>query len=504
MAEKENRSKTSAKRQRLASPERRLVLDMLMQVTEQNKLSHLVLRDALNENGEEINRSFVTRLFSGAIERRIELDYIIGQFSSTPLKKMRPAILEILRMGVYQLKYMDQVPASAAVNEAVKLAKERGMERLGPFVNGVLRNIDRSMETIHYPDPAKEPVRAMSVCYSMPEWIIEHFCACYGQDVAAEILHHIDVPDDRLTIRVNQSVASMDEVASEMRAAGVAIEQDAYYEDVLRISGFDKVESLPSYDRGAFSVQDAGAITPLAIAAPFLKGQAEKWLREGRNDTETFQVLDLCAAPGGKSQQMRDILEVHQREIEETYPYHILSCDIGAKKIEWMKENYRRFGEPQIEARARDALVFEEEESESYDVVLADVPCSGLGVLSAKADLRYNVAPEGLKSLAVLQRDILTSAIDYLKPGGLLIYATCTINPAENEDMVAWLVETQNMTCEEITDELPETIEEEYHYAAQMIPQVQKCLRTSGVQILPGICDMHGSFVSILRKRRAD
>ena len=269
--------------------ERELVLAILMEITEEGKYSHLVLRDVLVKYQylDKKERAFITRVTEGTLEHMIELDYILDQFSKVKVKKMKPVIRNLLRSAVYQLKYMDTVPDSAACNEAVKLAVKKGFGSLRGFVNGVLRNVARNLEQIEYP---KDPVENLSVRYSMPIWILQLWLKTYPIQTVERMLQQFqrELP---LTIRC-RDVQNVEHLKKCLEEEGVHVEDHPYLPYALCISGYDYLGGLQSFQEGAFSVQDISSMLVCEIAAP----------KEG--DT----IFDVCAAPGGKALHMAEKL----------------------------------------------------------------------------------------------------------------------------------------------------------------------------------------------------
>lgn len=398
---------------------RELILGILLEVEAEKNYSHLIIRSVLEKYQylDKRERAFITRVSEGTIQRKIELDYIIDQFSKVKTKKMKPVIREILRMSVYQLKYMDAIPASAACNEAVKLAKRKGFASLGGFVNGVLRNISRNLTAITYPDEEKEPVRALSVCYSMPEWIVEQWLSDYGSARTKEILDASLTPAP-LTIRTNLSRITPEALRERLAFEGVTVEpleKEKYpkLSYAFAISGFDYLNGLSCFREGLFYVQDISSMLVAEYAAP-KPGDV---------------CLDVCAAPGGKSIHLAEKLDGTGR---------VVARDLSEQKVALIEENIARCGLKNITAECHDATVYDETQKEAADVLIADLPCSGLGVLRRKTDIKYRTSAADCAALAALQRQILSVVCDYVRPGGTLIYSTCTINRAENEENAAW------------------------------------------------------------------
>lgn len=391
-----------------------------------------ILEVALRKNQfeEKKLRAFVSRLSEGVVERKITLDFIIRKFSRTPLEKIKPEILTLLRMGIYQILYMESVPESAAVNETVKLAKSHSFSSLTGYINAVLRAVIKADN--------ENRLRGMigssnEVRYSTPAWICRLITDSYGKDEGKRILE-AQFTDRPTAIRVNTSKVSKEELAAALSESGVEVKSGALAENSLRISGYDFIRKLPGYREGWFSVQDESSSYAVERLYKHF-GKAE----EGK-----IKVLDLCSAPGGKSLYMAELLGEKGQ---------IISRDISVDKTDMIRENAGRLGLQNIIIQERDASVFDKEMEDGADIVIADVPCSGLGVMGHKNDIKYNITEESIRELRELGLKIIRNAIRYIKPGGLMMFSTCTINPAENGDMLRKLfsLEAGSKTDGELT-----------------------------------------------------
>ena len=443
--------------------EREIVLEVLLEITEHGMYSHIVLRDVLNKYQylEKKERSFITRVTEGTLEHMMEIDYILDQFSKVKVKKMKPVIRNIMRSAVYQMKYMDSVPVSAACNEAVKLAVRKGFGSLRGFVNGVLRNVARNLDQIEYPT---EPLQRLSIQYSMPEWILNLWLKAYDSDIVEQMLQAFQ-RETPLTIRCNLRMVTPKQLKEHLEAEGVTVQVHPYLEYAFHISEFDYLGDLESFQNGEFSVQDISSMLVSELAAP----------KEGD------YVIDVCAAPGGKSLHMAEKLNGSG---------HVEARDLTEYKVSLIQENIERTGLSNVEAVQQDALIFDEASVGKADIVLADLPCSGLGVLAKKTDLKYKATKEGADSLAKLQREMLKNVQAYVKDEGKLVYSTCTINPAENMDNVHWflnqypefeLIDIHGLLCEEL----------------------QKDVKENGcIQLLPGVHQSDGFFLACMKKRK--
>lgn len=431
---------------------RNLVLTMLEE-TESGKKSHIVLKTALDKNSglDKQMRAFTTRLFQGTLERQMELDYIINAFSKTPVKKMKTVIRNILRLSVYQLLYMKSVPESAVCNEAVKLAAKRKFSGLKGFVNGILRNIARNVDKIQYPT---DGVENLSVKYSMPKWIVDLWIEQYGMEKTVFMLDQI-YKDRATTIRCNTAKASVDDIVISLQQNGIKVTRSSLYDKALSISGYDRLDSLEVFQGGMITVQDLSSMMAGLAAGP----QKEDY------------IIDVCAAPGGKSLHMAELMQgtgmVEARDLTE-------------HKICLIQENIQRMDCKNVSAKVMDATVLDESSVGKADIVMADLPCSGLGVMNKKSDIKYHVSLKQIKELVKLQREILSVVYRYAKPGGTLIFSTCTVNKFENDENVAWIEENLPLKLKSLSGILPKQLDGGNGY----------------IQIYPGEYGMDGFFIS--------
>ena len=395
--------------------ERELVLDMLLQITRDGEYSHIVIKNVLDKYQylDKRERAFITRVVNGTLERMIEIDYIINLFSKVKVNKMKPLIRTILRSSVYQMKYMDSVPDSAICNEAVKLAGKRGFVNLKAFVNGVLRNISRNLDKINYPDE-KDKVSYLSVKYSLPEWLVKQWLNVYDEETVKTIGSAF-LEEKPLTVRFNERKIKKEDLVGILKKEGVTVGEVPEIPCALYLSGYDHLSALPSFCEGLYQVQDLSSM------------QVALWSGVKEGD----QVLDVCAAPGGKSIHIAELLNGTG---------HVEARDLTEYKVDLLRDNIERSGLTNIEAVCQDATVYDPDKKKSADIVIADLPCSGLGVLGKKPDLRYKMNEKTEADLVELQRKILSVVKDYVKPDGKLLYSTCTIHREENEGNVEWFL----------------------------------------------------------------
>lgn len=411
-----------------ATKTRSIVLEILMELLPEREVAapikdNLLIRDVLNKYDymDVRDKSFIKRLAEGCVERKITLDYVIGQYSRTGVGKMKPVILNILRMGVYQILYMETVPDSAACNEAVILAVNKGFQGLKGFVNGVLRAVSREKEQIVW--PSKENMEQyFSVRYSMPVWLIHMWSERYGTETVEKMLAEFQKPS-ALTIRLKETLpkGQQEQWKEKVALQGCRISEHPYLPYAYCMEHVDGVARIYGYEEGLFAVQDISSMLAVELAG----------IREGD------LVLDVCAAPGGKA----------MHAAEKTGINGVVDArDISEYKLGLIRDNAMRLypdmlEKDRIKIQLWDAAVLDESMLGKADVVIADLPCSGLGVIGHKADIRYRVTEEQIRELSGLQRKILGTVYRYLKPGGILLYSTCTISEEENEKNAAWILE---------------------------------------------------------------
>lgn len=390
---------------------RETVFDGLMAILEKGQYSHIVMSQILNKYSylEKQDRAFITRLMSGVLENVYLLDDIIDTHSKTKTIKMKPVIRMILRMGVYQIYFMDGVKNFAAINEAVNLAKKRGFKTLSGFVNGVLRSAERGFADYKLPDK-------IFIKYSMPEWLVTAWTNVYGAEKTEEIVKGFSKVEG-VVARINLSKGkSREEILAALKEENISYSEVNELPEAIILTGFDALSDITMFSEGYILIQDISSMLVAHAAAP----------KQGDN------VLDVCAAPGGKSLHIADMLNGSG---------HVEARDKTEYKAELIRENLFKTGFDNMSVKVWDATEPDNSLTGKLDIVIADLPCSGLGVLGKKPDIRYRVKEEDLTSIVSLQRDILSAVWQYVKVGGYLIYSTCTINPEENENNVKWITE---------------------------------------------------------------
>lgn len=445
---------------------RELVLDLLLEINEKGTFSHISIGNMLKKYQylEKTERAFITRVTEGTMENLILIDYIVNQFSTVKVNKMKPVIRSIMRMSVYQFLYMDSVPNAAVCNESVKLAIKRGFGQLKGFVNGVLRNIERNLDNIKYPDASEDLVTHFSVMYSMPKWIVEQWIYQHGVEEAAKMIKSsLDTEKkDVITVRCNENKAETSDIIKMLEEENVTVKQSPYCKTGLYIKNFDYITKLNTFKQGYISVQDISSMLTAIVASP----------------EKNSHCIDICAAPGGKSLHLCELMKgtgmVEARDLTEY-------------KIDLINQNIERLGAENIKATVSDALEYDEASEESADILIADLPCSGLGVISRKSDIKYNMTPEKQKTLIKMQRDILNNAVRYVKKGGYLVFSTCTTNKEENIENMQWLINQFGLKPVDISGYLPE--------------RLRKSTAKAGyLQLLQGVDETDGFFICKLKR----
>ncbi len=389
---------------------RELALKILFQINEEGAYANLALDKALFpcKDLDPRDRGLITEIVYGSVKNRGKLDYVLNQFASTKVKKMDHWTRNNLRMALYQIMFLDKVPDSAAVDESVKLAKRYG--RSDKFVNAVLRNYLRGVDNIVWPDKAKQPVAYLSVTYSFPTWMIERFIKQYGLEQAEALCEYYNRPAP-MWIRTNTLKISRAELKEKLEAEGLTVTESRYTPEGLQIHSAVNLHQMKAFQQGLFTVQDESSML-VALAAEPSKHQ---------------RVLDVCSAPGGKSTHMAQLMKNTGT---------IYACDIHKHRLDLIEENCKRLGITNVQTVEQDGTVLTRRCKEHFDVIVCDVPCSGLGVLGRRADARWSKESENITGLCGIQKRILEEAAQLVVPGGTLIYSTCTITPEENIDMV--------------------------------------------------------------------
>lgn len=395
--------------------------------------SNLQLNSFLEKyNPVEKERALVTQIVYGVLRRQNTLDWMIEQFSKRPLDKMTSWIRNILRLSVYQLLYLDRIPVSAVCNEGVNLAKKKGHLGVSKFVNGILRNIARSLDNL--PWPTKEHLSFyLSIKYSHPLWLVEKWLKRLGEEetIALCTANNENPP---LSLRTNTLRLERESLLEELKREGITAEASCLVPEGIKIRGVSSLAGLQSYQKGYFQVQDESSM----LAALLLSPQPGDW------------VLDACSAPGGKTTHLAQKMGNKGK---------LIANELHESKIGLIEEAAKRLGIEIIQTRQGDAAHLHEHFAAQMDCVLVDAPCSGLGVLRRKPDARWKKNAHDFAMLNKMQIAILNSAAQCVKPGGALVYTTCSIEPEENELIIKkFLTQNNNFQLVDANAYLPKCL----------------------------------------------
>lgn len=441
---------------------RDIALNIITDIIDNNAYNNLALKKALHQNNfiRREDKAFITEIVNGTLRNIIYIDYIIEQFSSVKLKKIKPFLLNLIRISVYQIKFMDRVPEFAICNEAVLIAKKRGYSKLSGFVNGILRNIIRNKNNLNLPDEKEESLKYLSTVYSYPQWIIKKWLNEYDYSFVKDICIKNNINPD-ITICVNRLKTDSDKLKNFLEQKSINVSDSIYCNYALHLSKTSDISNLDEYNNGFFHVQDESSM----IAVDILDPQSGEL------------IIDVCAAPGGKSLVCAEKMKNNGI---------IKSRDIYEHKLKLINDTAKRLGISIIQTQNIDATILDKSSIRKADRVLADVPCSGLGMIRKRADIKLKKNESDIKSLQQLQRKILTISSEYVKLNGIFVYSTCTISKEENIDNINWFIENFPFELEDISHLLPNKLESKKGY----------------IQLYPNVHNTDGFFIArMIRKR---
>ncbi|MFC2131737.1 16S rRNA (cytosine(967)-C(5))-methyltransferase RsmB [Bacteroidota bacterium] len=376
-------------------------------------LNKLLKKELDEGNLSSQDKSLLTELVNGVIRWRWKLDWVLTGFYRGDYLKCLNIVKNSLRVGLYQILFLDRVPVHAAINESVEMIKRIQGEKIAGVVNGVLRNISRNIENIRYPSKEADMVYYYTIMKSHPRWMVKRWIELFGEEDAVKLL---DANNQRpyTTIRINLLKCGIDEVKNSLTRLGINFQSSLYAVEALTITsrGVD-ISSLDLFKDGKIAIQDTSALSATKLA----------------NAKSGHRILDLCSAPGGKSFSLAE---------QSNDSGVVIAVDKYPSKLRFIKEGAERLGLKSIQVLEADASDYDFDEL--FDIVFADVPCSGLGTLSKKPDIKWKREREDIGIMVNTQRAILDNAARFVKPGGALIYSTCTIEPKENEENISYFL----------------------------------------------------------------
>lgn len=433
---------------------RQTAFSILLKIEKDKAYSNIALDSAVRELSlDSTDCAFISRLVYGVTERKITLDYVISQFLNQPIKKLKAEVLVILRIGTYQILFMDKIPDSAAVNESVSLAKNNKSSYASGVVNAVLRKVSLEKENVFKSLSGDE---RLSILYSAPIDLVRFLMHHYNEENAEEILKSA-LNKKEITIRVNTLKTTQNELIEILEKENISTEITSL-KDALIINTKGAVYELDAYKKGLFYVEDVSS--QLCVKELDLK--------------ENYKLIDICSAPGGKSFTASQYMNNTGK---------IYSCDIHEHRVELIKSGAKRLGIENIIPTVNDATIFNEEFINA-DCVLCDVPCSGLGIIGKKPEIKYKSLDE-IKELIPIQKEILSTASKYVKKGGTLVYSTCSINPNENRKICDWFLK-----------------EHEDFYSVKVSPETERCIDEGDyLTLLPHINNCDGFFIAKFIKK---
>lgn len=406
------RKKTPTKQKRRSAGAREIALEALTAIEQEGAYSNLALHDALvRHRPEPREAALATELVYGTIQRRNTIDAVLNRTVSKGVEKLQPWVRSLLRLSAYQLFYLDRVPPHAAVSEAVAIAKRRGHAGISGLVNAVLRKLSVRPGPPQVPEGMSGAER-IAFLHSHPQWLIEEWIAAFGEEQAERIAAANNAPP-RVSVRVNRLKTSREALLRQLNQAGMeAVPSEVSPDGVIITSGGNAAHTA-AYKEGLCTVQDESSMLVAAMANP----------------KPNMRVLDCCAAPGGKTTHLAELMGDRGE---------VIACDIHPHKIDLIQANASRLGLASIRPIAADAAKLHEQfEEASFDLVVLDAPCSGYGVIRRKPDIKWTKTREESRAVAQLQYKLLSSVHRLVKPGGLLVYSTCTLAERENGEQIA-------------------------------------------------------------------
>lgn len=442
---------------------REAALKALYEINQNGAYANIALNKYLeDEKLRSIDRAFATELVYGCIKWKLTIDRVIAAYSSIRLEKLSPWILNILRLGTYQILKMTRVPVSASCNESVKLAGRYGHKASAGFVNGILRNIARNGANIAVPTKETDLTGYLSVTYSYPKWMVEKLVGIFGEEFGESLLEAGNSTPET-TVRTNTLKTSPEELIQLLNEEGVSAVPGKYVKEAVVLKSNASIGRLEAFNNGLFQVQDESSM----LSSMALNPEAGDF------------VLDACSAPGGKATHMAQLMGNKGK---------IIACDIHEHKIKLINESAARLGINIIESRLNDASIPNAEFEGIFDKVLLDAPCTGLGIIRRKPDIKWSRKEKDIDEIVSLQRRLIRNVSRWLKPGGAFVYSTCTLLPEENEAVVnGFLAENVDFEADDIRKFIPE----------ELASRAKGCM----LQLYPNTDGTDGFFISRIKRK---
>lgn len=407
---------------------------------------------------QPIDRGFSSEIVYGTLRNLIKIDYFINQFSKIKTTSMSKWVLNCIRIAIYQIFFMDKVPEYAAINQSVEIVKIKE-KKASSYVNGILRNIIRNKEKLKNIN-VKDKIKRLSIEYSHPEWMVDMFIKNFGEDFTIDLLKANNLVPN-LTVRVNTLKTTKNNLADILKNQGVEIEE-GIIDEALILKNFSNIEKSKEFNEGLFIIQDESSMIPAKVLDP----------------KPNMKIMDLCSAPGGKTTHIAALME-NKGEI--------IAFDVHQHKINLIKDNCKRLGINIVDVKLKDAQILMDEYIDYADGILVDVPCSGLGLLRKKPEIKFNIKKQDIETLTNIQRTILENASKYVKKDGYIVYSTCTLTFEENENIInEFLNSHDNFEIVNCNSMMPEKIRNNKSY----------------IRIFPNIHNMDGFFVAKLKRIR--
>ena len=442
---------------------REAALKILYEINEKGAYSNIALNKYFAAAElRDIDRAFVTELVYGTVKWKLMLDRVIASYSSIKMEKLSPWILNILRLGAYQLLKLSKVPQSAACNESVNLAGRYGHKASAGFVNAVLRNIARNGSSLALPSKETDLTGYLSVKYSYPKWLTEKYLGLFGAEFTESLLDAGNSTPE-LTVRANTLRLTAADLVVKLEAEGVTSVPGKYVAEAVVIKSSVSIAKLNAFKKGLFQVQDESSMLPAKVLAP----QPGEW------------VLDACSAPGGKATHMAQLMQNKGA---------VIARDIHEHKLKLIDDAAARLGINIIKSELHDAALPDTKHEQAFDRVLLDAPCTGLGIIKRKPDIKWARETKDIDSITALQKQLINTVSKSVKPGGVLVYSTCTILPEENEGVVnSFLEQNADFEADDITTFLP----------PELAVHAKGCM----LQLYPNRDGIDGFFIARIKRR---